>query len=84
MISHEAISVDLPTRLATRFAEGFEEPLAIAVIAKDRFTTVATIHQVINRSGVLHSQLSGHVRSVLPPPGPVNGKICDYAGLTPI
>jgi hypothetical protein len=37
------------------------------VITEDRLTAVAPVHDVINRSWILHSQLAGHNRQSVPP-----------------
>jgi hypothetical protein len=39
--------------------------LAIRIILKDRLTPVAAIQDVINRAGILDSQLAGHDRRVV-------------------
>ena len=48
MIAHQTDSMDLPIRLDARFAEGFEEPLPVSVIAEDGFAPVPAIQDVVH------------------------------------
>jgi hypothetical protein len=60
MIGHEDIGMDLPTRLAARFAQRQDEALAIRIVQENRLTTVAAVHDVVNRPRILDSQLARH------------------------
>ena len=52
MIQHQAIRMHLPARLGAGLVQGGHEPLAVKVIVEDRLAPVATVHHMINRSGV--------------------------------
>jgi septum formation inhibitor-activating ATPase MinD len=60
MIAHQTIRMDAPAGLGAGFREGFKETDAVVVVLEDGFTAVTAIHHVIDRSGVLDSQLAGH------------------------
>jgi len=64
MIRHEDIGVNLQARLSGSLAQRFDEALAIRIINEDQFEPVTAIHDVINRAGILDSQLAGHTRGV--------------------
>ena len=53
------IGVNLPTRLDANLAQRLNEALAIRVIDEDQFAPVTAIHDVINRTIILDSQLAG-------------------------
>jgi len=46
--------------LGARLAQRLDETLPILVIVEDRFAPVAAIHDVVDRSGILDSQLARH------------------------
>ena len=60
MIRHEDAGVNLPARLGTNLAQRLDEALAIPIILEDRLAPVTAIHDVLNRAGILDSQLAGH------------------------
>src|SRR4026209_1667715 len=60
MIAHQTIGMDLPAGFLARLAQCFEEAVAVLIIAKDRFSPVATIHQVVDGTWKLNSQWSWH------------------------
>ena len=60
MIRHQAIRMDLPTRLGARLPERFQKALPIRVIFENGFAAVAAIHDVVNRAWILDSELAGH------------------------
>lgn len=60
MIGHQTIRMDLPAGLVTGFGEALKEAQSILVVVEDGFAAVAAVHEVVQRSGVLQSQLSGH------------------------
>jgi hypothetical protein len=64
MIRHEDIGVNLPASLSASLAQRFDEALAIRIINEDQFAPVTAIHDVINRAGLLDSQLAGQVGGV--------------------
>ena len=66
-----------------KFPPRFVEPLAVMVIAKVWFTAVAAVHQVVDGSGILHAQLSGHAWQPAVPNRLGQWRTCDSAGLTP-
>ena len=59
MIRHEDIGVNLPTRLSASLAQRVDEALAIRIIHEDQFAPVTAIHDVMNRTSILDSQLAG-------------------------
>src|SRR5580765_8252374 len=67
MIAHETIGVHLPISLLAGFTECFQKALAIEVIQENVLTAIATIHHMINRSGILHSHLTWHAVEPLSP-----------------
>jgi hypothetical protein len=50
----------LPGHLGAGFPQRGDETLAVKVIVKDWLAPVATIHHMINRTGILDPQLPGH------------------------
>ncbi len=72
MIRHEDVGMNLPARLGARLGERLDEAAAIRVVLADWFSPVAAIHDVINRAGILDSQLAGHASFM-----------CQYQELTP-
>ena len=60
MIRHQDVGVNLTTRPGARLAQRLDETLAIRVIHKDLLTPVAAIHEMVDRAGILDSQLAGH------------------------
>jgi len=64
MIAHQAIGMHLPARLLASLGEGLQEPLSILVVGKNRVPAIATIHNVIDRAGVLDAQLASHGCSI--------------------
>ena len=64
MIRHEDIGVNLPARLGANLAQRLDEALAIRIIHGDQFAPVTAIHDVVNRTSLLDSQLAGHTKRV--------------------
>lgn len=60
MIGHEDIGVNLPAGLGARLGKGFDKALAVRIVEEDRLAPVAAIHDVVDRTGILDSQLAGH------------------------
>jgi len=53
----------LPAGLFARFPQGGQKTAAVGVIAEDRLPPVAAAHQVVDRSGKLDAERSGHGRN---------------------
>ena len=77
--------MDLPIRLDASFAEGFEEPLPVRVIAEDGFAPVPAIQdacpavaserrRMVNRAFILNPQRSWHGATMPKPSVCVNGE----------
>jgi hypothetical protein len=60
VIAHEAIGVNEPIGLDAGLVECAEEQLVINIIAEYGFTAISSIHDVVDRSGVLDAQLTSH------------------------
>jgi hypothetical protein len=60
VIAHQTPGVDLPIGFFAGLAEGFEEQLAVFGAAEDLLLMVAAIHDVVDGSGILDSDFSGH------------------------
>jgi hypothetical protein len=60
VIAHEAIGVNEPIGLDAGLVECAEEQLVINIIAEDGFTSISSIHDVVDRSGIFDAQLTGH------------------------
>jgi hypothetical protein len=63
MMAHEAIRVDQPIGLHAGLVEGAEEQLVIHIVAEDGFASIPSIHDVVDRSGVLEPQLTSHTEN---------------------
>jgi hypothetical protein len=50
----------LPFGFAASLAQSRQKPLAVSVILKDILAPITAIHDVVDRSRVLQSQLAGH------------------------
>jgi hypothetical protein len=60
VIFHQAIGMHLPAGLLARLAERFKKPLTVLIIGEDRLPPVASIHHMIDCTGILNAQLAGH------------------------
>jgi hypothetical protein len=60
MISQQTQRMHLPTGPEASFPQRFQKPFPILVVFENRFPPIPAIHHMINRSGILHSQLAGH------------------------
>jgi hypothetical protein len=60
MIAHQAPAMDLPIRFASRFSQRLEKELAILVRSKNRLAMIASVHNMINRAGILHPDFPCH------------------------
>jgi len=63
---HQAVAEALPTLLAHHSLEHSKEGLTIFVIAKDRQSSYATGHEVIERAGILQAWWASHLATVDP------------------
>jgi hypothetical protein len=52
--------MNLPACFVARFAEGFQKTLPILIVLENRFSPVSPIHDVIDRSRILHSKFARH------------------------
>jgi hypothetical protein len=60
MITHQTVCMYLPFGFAASLAQSRQKPLAVSVILKDILAPITAIHDVVDRSRVLQSQLAGH------------------------
>jgi hypothetical protein len=58
------IGVNLPLRLAATLAQGLEKAKAICIVLKNRFPSIPTIHDVIDRAWILDSELPRHAATI--------------------
>jgi len=71
MIRHKDVGVNLPAGLGAHLDEGFDEALAIGLVLEDPLAPVAAIYDVVDRAGILDSQLAGHDGRVAAPKRPL-------------
>jgi hypothetical protein len=60
MIRHENVGVNLPAGLGANLDERLDEAQAIRFVQEDWLAPVTAIHDVVDRTGILDSHLSGH------------------------
>src|ERR1017187_4002918 len=65
VVQHQTISMNLPACFVARFAEGFQKTLPILIVLENRFSPVSPVHDVIDRSRILHSQFARHAPNAL-------------------
>ena len=58
VISHQAISMRLPSGFLADFGESLQKILPIHIVQENVFPPVATTHHVVDATGVLDSQFS--------------------------
>ena len=63
MIGHQALGVHLPVAFRAGFTQRLEPQLTIGIAADNRLPAITAAHHVIDRSGVLDSDLAGHSQS---------------------
>ena len=61
-IGHQAVGMNLPSGFLTRLGQGLEKVLPIHVVQKDVFAAVATVHHMINGTGIFDSDFARHFR----------------------
>ena len=59
MIVHQAVGENEPFGLGARLAKGFQKTAPVGVIVENRLAPVASVHDRVDRSGVLDAQLTG-------------------------
>jgi hypothetical protein len=69
MVAHEAPGVELKAGFVAGFGKGFEKIKAVDFVVKDVLRAVAAIHEVVDGTGILDAQLSGHGRGYAAMPG---------------
>jgi hypothetical protein len=74
MIAHQTKGMYLPAGFGASLAQRGEEPLPILIIAENGFPPVAAAHHMINRAGILDSNLARHAGTMIFPPRVVNTK----------
>ena len=52
--------MDLPAGLGARLAQGLDEALPMRLVLEKRFAPATAIHDVLDLTGILDSQLAGH------------------------
>jgi hypothetical protein len=55
MIGHQTQGVHLPKGFGAGQAQGFKEKMPVIVVQENRFSTIASIHRVVDRSGIFDS-----------------------------
>jgi hypothetical protein len=60
MIGHEAERMHLPVRLGASLAQCLNETFTVSIVFENGFPTIASIHYVVNRAGILHSKFARH------------------------
>src|ERR1022692_1383840 len=65
VVQHQTISMNLPACFVARFAEGFQKTLPILIVLENRLSPVSPVHDVIDRSRILHSQFARHAPKAL-------------------
>ncbi len=68
MIEHEAERMHPPTRLGARLPQRPNEPLPVLIVPEYRLPPVPAIHDMIDRSGIFHSELPRHAQQPAPHP----------------
>src|ERR1017187_8814318 len=65
VVQHQTISMNLPAGFVARFAESFQKTLPILIVLENRLSPVSPVHDVIDRSRILHSQFARHAPKAL-------------------
>jgi len=55
VVAHQTIRMHLPAGLFAGLPQRLKEPVAILVVLEDGVATVATVHNVIDRTGILNA-----------------------------
>ena len=63
MVGHQAPGLEVPAGLLTGLAQGLQEEFAVLIVLEDRLAPVAPIHDMVDRTRILNSQLSGHAQA---------------------
>src|SRR5438552_6518811 len=62
VVAHQAPRVNLPVGFSASLGQGVQQQEPVFVVMEDRFTAVSPVHGMVNRSRVLHPELSRHCR----------------------
>ncbi len=60
VVAHQAIRVELPAGLLTRFSQSLEEVLPVNVIQEDILPPVSSAHHMVNGTRVLNTDFARH------------------------
>src|SRR3974390_669600 len=60
VVVHQAERVDLPIGLLAGLPERLQKQEPVLVVVKNWLAPVATVHDVVDRPGVLHSEFASH------------------------
>ena len=72
MIAHQTPRVEKLSCFLAGFTEGLQKTVAAGVVLEDRLAPIASIHDVVDRPGVLNAQLSCHDRRLTTPTAVIN------------
>ncbi len=67
MVGHQTIRMHLPAGFLSGLAERLQKPPPIFIVLEDRLAPVSPVHEVIDRSRILHSQFARHASEALRP-----------------
>ena len=70
MVAHQAIGMNLPSRLLASFGESVEKVLAVRIIDKNVLPAVPAVHDVVDGARILHSHRARHVQESVDIPIP--------------
>lgn len=65
MIVHDTKHIDVPVGHGASLVERGEKASVIQVVAENRLTVVATIHHMVNPTGIFDGQLAGHDKPLI-------------------
>ena len=60
MIFHQTVGENVPLGFAARLVKGFQKTPPVDVVVVNRLPPIASVHDMVDRSGVLDTQLAGH------------------------
>src|SRR2546423_7781475 len=60
MVAHQTIRMHLPLGLFAGFSQGRQKAAAVEVVLENVFTTIATIHEMVDGSRIFNPQLARH------------------------
>src|SRR5438552_2523952 len=59
-LATQTLTLNAPTSLAARHFKSVERSLSVPIILKDGFAPIASIHDAVNRTRLLHREFSCH------------------------